>query len=128
VLGKIVEKLLGAPVQAVTDFLTKRAELKLQKQLADINKEISTAQFRKELIEKNLDADISWESLSIQNSGWKDEYVLILISLPLPLAFVPYMQPYITEGFAILQTTPEWYRWLVMLIFTAIYGIRVWRR
>jgi len=24
--------------------------------------------------------------------------------------------------------TPDWYQWLILSVFAAIYGIRVWRR
>ena len=65
---------------------------------------------------------------SIRNSGWKDEYILILLSIPMVLSFVPFTVGYVQMGFAALSQTPEWYRWLIMLIFTAVYGIRVWRR
>lgn len=72
--------------------------------------------------------DHEWELLSIKNSGWKDEWVLILLSIPMVGSFIPAMTPYVVDGFEALDATPDWYRWLVMLIFTAIYGIRIWRR
>ena len=75
-----------------------------------------------------VEHDHAWELEQIRNSGWKDEYVLLLLSIPLPLVFIPYTQDAVLEGFAILETTPDWYRWLMIMICAATYGIRVWRR
>lgn len=72
--------------------------------------------------------DHEWELLSIKNSGWKDEWVLILMSIPMVMSFIPPMTQYVVAGFIALDGTPDWYQWLIMLIFTAIYGIRIWRR
>lgn len=101
----------------VVDYFKKKAELKN-----------AIHQRKLELISQGLHADAQWEIEQIKNSGWKDEWVLILLSIPLVGVFIPKMQPYILEGFRILETTPGWYRWLVLAIFTAIYGIRLWRR
>ena len=64
----------------------------------------------------------------IKNSGFKDEFVVFLRSIPLVMSFIPEMQPYVVDGFAALSQTPEWYQWLILAVFTAIYGIRIWRR
>ena len=81
-----------------------------------------------ELIQQGQQMDNAWELEQIKNSGWKDEFVLLLLSIPLVMSFIPKMQPYVVEGFAALSTTPEWYQWLILAVFTAVYGIRVWRR
>jgi hypothetical protein len=71
--------------------------------------------------------DHEWEIESIRNSGWKDELVIIVLTIPLVLVFTP-LAPTVLEGFDVLSTTPDWYRWLVMTIYAATFGIRVWRR
>jgi hypothetical protein len=69
-------------------------------------------------------ADIAWENLSIQNSGWKDEYILILLSIPLVMCFIPGMDVYVYRGFASLEKTPHWYRWAFMVVVGSSYGYR----
>jgi hypothetical protein len=72
--------------------------------------------------------DHEWEVESIRNSGWKDELVILVLTIPLVLVFIPATAPYVLEGFKILETTPDWYRWMIVMIYAATFGIRVWRR
>ena len=81
-----------------------------------------------EMVQRGQEIDNSWELEQIKNSGWKDEFVLLLLSIPLVMSFIPQMQPYVVDGFAALSTTPDWYQWLILSVFAAIYGIRIWRR
>jgi hypothetical protein len=37
-------------------------------------------------------------------------------------------EPFVVLGFDALASTPEWYRWLIVMIYAAVFGIRVWRR
>ena len=41
-------------------------------------------------------------------SAWKDEWLTILCSIPLILAFVPGMEEVVANGFAQLNAMPEW--------------------
>lgn len=125
----LLEKIVGGPaVSGITDFFKRRAELKQELELTKIKGEIAAEQAWAAWRTANIQADESWEETSIKNSGWKDEYVLVLLSIPLILVFIPYTAGAVMDGFGILEQTPAWYRWLVMLIFTAIYGIRIYRR
>lgn len=72
--------------------------------------------------------DHEWELESIRNSGWKDEWVLVVLSIPLILVFIPYTQDTILQGFIALESTPDWFKWLVMAIYAATFGLRLWRR
>lgn len=122
-----LKSLLGLG-EAAAGYFEKKAELKQKVKLAKLEGQIKIEQAKADLAVKKLDTDHEWELAQIQNSGWKDEWVLILLSIPLVLVFIPQTAPFIFQGFAVLATTPDWYRWLLMLIFTAIYGIRIWRR
>jgi hypothetical protein len=116
--GTVLKGIVGDGIgNNIVDYYKKKAELKQ-----------ALHERKLELIKEGLHADAAWEIEQIKNSGWKDEFVLILLSIPLIGVFIPKMQPYVLNGFAILETTPAWYRWLILAIFTAIYGIRIWRR
>lgn len=127
-LNKLLGALLGAPAEAVADYFKERQRLKSELKLKKLEGKVKIEQAKAEMEVRKLEADNAWELAQIANSGWKDEWVLILLSIPLVLVFIPELAPYIQQGFDVLATTPEWYRWLIMAIFTAIYGIRVWRR
>lgn len=68
----------------------------------------------------------SWEEIMAQGSvtSWKDEWLTILVSIPLILAFIPPAIPYVKAGFAALEQMPEWYRYLVSIVFAASFGVK----
>lgn len=127
-LGDIIGKGLTGLVAPVADYLKARQEIRSKErvrkaELADAIHERTTS-----LIREGLAADATWEIEQIKNSGWKDEYVLMLLSIPMIGCFIPGMDVYILRGFNVLDGTPDWYQWLIVTIFGAIYGIRLWRR
>lgn len=115
-------------VRPIGSYFEKRQEIKAQDRQQERALQQATVERQIELIKQGLAGDMQWELEQIRNSGLKDEWVLGLLSIPLVLVFIPKTAPYVLQGFQILEQTPEWYRWLVMLIFTAVYGIRLWRR
>ena len=123
----LLDLLAGIP-QAAADFFKTRLERKSAERIRQMELDDAVHARRVELIKQGLAADATWEVEQIRNSGWKDEWVLGVISIPLVLCFIPGASGYVLAGFEVLQRTPDWYQWLVLLIFTAVYGIRIWRR
>lgn len=124
----IVGGLLKTVAPKVADYYTARLQLKHELKNKKLEGKIRITEAKIQRAENAERRDHEWEQMQISNSGWKDEWVLVLLSIPLVMSFIPFAAPYVSEGFGVLGETPEWYRWLIMLIFTAIYGIRVWRR
>jgi len=58
--------------------------------------------------------------------SWKDEYLVILLTVPVILCFIPGLEKYALNGFKILATTPEWYRWALTGMIAATFGLRTW--
>lgn len=129
IFSGLIEKIVGGQTgEMAIQFFAKRQELKNQLALAKLEGEIAVERARAEYKAKDLEYDNAWELEQIRNSGWKDEYVLVLLSIPLVMVFVPPLTPYVLDGFAVLEKCPDWYRWLLVMIFAATYGIRIWRR
>lgn len=122
------DKIVGTITQPIAEGVKTYLEIRSKERLRKIELEDAIHQRRVELIKQGLAADASWELEQIRNSGWKDEYVLGVVSIPLIGCFIPAWADDILRGFEVLAQTPEWFRWLVLLIFTAVYGIRIWRR
>ena len=65
-------------------------------------------------------------------TSWKDEYTLIVVSIPAILAFVKTSwldgPTLVGQGFQALAQTPLWYQTLLISLFMATVGIRWWRR
>ena len=76
------------------------------------------------ILETQQTADIAWENLSITNSGWKDEYWTLILSIPAIMCFIPGMDVYVRAGFSSLTDCPEWYQWAVGIAIGSAFGIR----
>jgi hypothetical protein len=72
-------------------------------------------------------AQMDVESMKGMAFSWKDEYLLLLFSVPLILCFIPPMVPYVKEGFAVLKTLPLWYQWSITGMVAATFGLRTWK-
>lgn len=126
--SSIVGALLSKVAPKVADYYIKKQELEQEVELKKLEGKIAYEQAKTARAEASEGRDHEWELESIRNSGWKDEWVLLILSVPLVLVFIPATQPYIAVGFDHLQGTPDWYRWMTMMVFGAVYGIRLWRR
>ena len=115
--------LLAGPIagmikDAVTGFVeTKKAKSELK---------LTEIKAQKSLKEQQIAGKISWEASAVnQMSGsWKDEFVLLALMVPAICAFLPFMQPHIERGFAILETLPEYYTHLLYLACSVSLGVR----
>ena len=75
-------------------------------------------------LETKQAGDIAWENLSIDKSGWKDEWFVILLSIPAVMCFVPGMVEYVDMGFRALSEAPEWYKWAFMVAIGSSFGYK----
>lgn len=91
---------------------------------SDLRVNEARTQAQIEVLKRGQEADIAWENLSIQRSGWKDEWFTIILSIPLVLCFFPGAVEYVTAGFDSLSHTPEWYRWMVGIAVGSSFGYR----
>lgn len=119
--------LTGVP-QAIADYFNKRQELKSIELQRRMEYEDAVHKRKVELISQGMHADATWEIEQIRSAGWKDEYVLIVLSIPLVMCFVPGLAHFVEAGFKALSYTPQWYQFLLPMIFAAIFGVRLWRR
>lgn len=114
----------------IGDYFNRRQELKAQAHTNELEVLKAQGERQAQLVKDGLAADMAWETEFAKQaaSSWKDEYVLLVLSIPLIMAFVPGLDAYVTAGFASFAGTPLWYQVMVQTIFYATYGIRLWRR
>jgi len=124
----ILTALLSKALPSAAEFFLTKQKLKNEVELEKLRGKAAWEAALTQRASESEGRDHEWELARIKDAGWKDEWVLLLLSLPLVLVFVPKTAPYVQVGFAVLSTTPDWYQWMIGAIFTAIYGIRIWRR
>ena len=75
---------------------------------------------------KEATGEIDWDlaAMRASQSSWKDEWLVILFSVPLILAFIPGMEGVVANGFEQLKSMPEWYQYSLGVIVAASFGVR----
>lgn len=64
------------------------------------------------------------DKIALQNVGWKDEFLMLVITVPMILAFVPYMVPYVEAGFKALEQMPVYYQYAVGGVYVYVFGFK----
>jgi hypothetical protein len=64
------------------------------------------------------------DEVSISTRGWKDEYLLFLVTTPVIMAFIPEYKQYAIDGFQALTELPEWYMWILLGVYIDTFGFR----
>ncbi len=126
--AKIIATLTGQTVEAVLEYKNTKRKLKAEIELEKLRGKAAYEAAKTMRAEASEGRDHEWELESIRNSGWKDEWVLIILSIPMILVFIPYTQQAVFDGFVALDSTPLWYRTIVASIYLATFGLRLWRR
>lgn len=98
---------------------TKRAEAEMKMKLAE-----AKTQAQIDLYKTGLVGDIAWEKNAQDNSGWKDEMLVIVFSLPLIGGFIPGLDVYIDRGFHAFDSMPDWYQASIGVIVASVFGVR----
>lgn len=125
----LLEPLVGLIKEPIVEW-QKRAtlEVELEAKILDRQHELNIKKMdiAAELAKQGIQIEADWDARAQADmtTSWKDEYLLILFSVPLILAFFPYTQQGVLEGFKILDSTPEWYMFMVSGIVSAVFGLR----
>lgn len=121
--------ILGKVPEVIGNYITRRMEIKAEdrQQERAIKKALVERQIS--LIEQGLHADMQWEMEMAKQaaSSWKDEYVLILVSLPAVSAFVGFDEQ-VLKGFEAIDKMPDYYKLVFVSVLLATFGIRFWRK
>jgi len=110
-----VANLAGSWLQGKADKNAANAELKLTE---------AKAKAQILLSEKTSVAD--WERIMAEGSksSWKDEWFVIVLSIPLVLAFIPGTEGWVDKGFEQLSKAPDWYFYSLGIAISASFGVR----
>ena len=101
-------------------------EGKVEKTKAETGAKVAKARAEAVIMEKKATGEIDWDITMAEGSkhSWKDEWLTILFSIPLILAFIPGMEEVVANGFQQLEQRPEWYQYSLGVIVAASFGVR----
>ena len=108
----MIGQIVGSVVGLATSVIDSKTQIKLTE--AEIKK-------------KQLTGEIDWDLAAIEatKNSWKDEWITLLFSIPLILAFCgDWGNDIVQAGFAALDTMPAWYQYSLGGIVSAYIGIR----
>ena len=99
---------------------------KVEEKKAQAKTRVAKAEAEAIVMQKKATGEIDWdlEMAKGSASSWKDEWLTILFSIPLILAFIPGMEEVVANGFLQLQAMPEWYQYSLGVIVAASFGVR----
>lgn len=126
--------LLGKVPEAVATYYTRKQELAAQAHENELKFEQAKGDRQAQLIRDGLAADANWEMEFAKQaqSSYKDEYTLLVVSIPAILGFIKTRTfdgaAIVSRGFEALAKTPIWFQVLLCSMFLATVGIRYWRR
>ena len=117
-LGPILS-LVSEPVKSFMETRTIKAENKAKIEEAKVNAQIRG-------IERTAESEINYdiEALRQQQYSWKDEFALLVITLPFIGSFLPWTQEFVMLGWDYVSRAPEWYSYTFIGAISASLGIR----
>lgn len=92
---------------------------------ANADAKLETTKAKAEVMKKVAAGELDWNQAMAEASAssWKDEWLTILVSIPLILAFTG-NEDVVMRGFAALETMPDFYKTAVGVVFAASFGVQ----
>ena len=118
--------MLPALIGPISNLASTWLSGKVEEKKAQSATKVAKAQAEAIVMQKKATGEIDWDLEAIKgaSSSWKDEWLVILFSVPLILAFIPGMEGVVARGFEQLQAMPEWYQYSLGVIVAASFGVR----
>jgi len=102
-------------------------EGKVEEKKAVTGAKVARAKAEATIMEKKATGEIDWDlkMADASASSWKDEWLTILFSIPLILSFCgDWGREIVTNGFAALESMPDYYQYTLGTIVAASFGTR----
>jgi len=119
----MIQALIGPITELAGGWLKGKANA----QAAAANLKLVEAEAKATIMKSAATSEAEWEKIMAQGSqsSWKDEWLTILFSVPLVLCFTgEWGRQTVSDGFAALETMPEWYQYTLGVIVAASFGVR----
>ena len=108
----MIGQLIGSLTGLATSIIDGKTQIKL-----------TEAEIKKKQLTGELDWDL--EAMRATENSWKDEWITLLFSIPLILAFCgDWGNQIVQAGFTALEIMPDWYQYSLGGIVSASIGMR----
>ena len=101
---------------------------KLEEKAAQNKVKVAKAEAEAQIMLSAATSEAEWEKIMAQGTqnSWKDEYLVLLFSIPLILAFLPFewANAAVANGFAALESMPQWYSYTLGVIVASSFAVR----
>ena len=116
------QSLINPIASVVGSFVESRVE----KQRGKTKVAVAKAEAEAEVYKQTSLQEGNWDKIMAQGSqqSFKDEWLTILFSLQLILAFIPGAEGIVQNGFEQLEMMPTWYQYSLGVIVAASFGVR----
>lgn len=123
-MALITAGIIGSVIAGLRTVIGGWAERKRVRLESEVKVAEATAQAKAQYVQAAQQGDIAWENTSIRNAGWKDEWFVIVLSIPAVMCFIPGMDQYVYKGFEALKNCPRWYQWALMIAIASSFGYK----
>lgn len=119
--------MIGSLIGPIANLAGTFLEGQLEKSKAKTAVKLAHAQAEAAVMQKRATGEIDWdlEMAKASAHSWKDEWLTILFSIPLILAFCgDWGREVVKDGFMALESMPDYYQYSLGVIVAASFGVR----
>lgn len=110
--------LLNPLLELGKGYLNQRHEKQMQKRQL----QGAIANQKLEYVKMGRIAEVEWNNTQAAKRSWTRDYMTLVLSMPLILAFFPNMVPHIEAGFEALDGMPDYYKAAVGVMIGATFA------
>jgi hypothetical protein len=101
-------------------------DAKTTKQAAEAKLKLTEAEAKAKIMLSEHTSVADWERIMAEGakSSWKDEWFVVILSIPLILCWIPGAEGWVDRGFAQLSKAPDWYFYSLGIAISASFGVR----
>jgi hypothetical protein len=120
---------IGSLIKTAGSVFTNWQERKTIKAEGKVKLEQAKVDGAVKRIQTQLEGDLTYDQSAVEGMrySWKDEWFVVLLSMPFIACFIPPLTEYVKEGFIVLRdSTPEWYQYCFVGAIVASFGLKTW--
>ena len=118
--------MIGQLIGPIANLASGWLDAKATKQAAEAKLRLTEAESKAKILLSKETPTADWERIMAQGTqnSLKDEFVTVIVMIPVILCFIPGLEQTVKNGFDRLSELPAWYTNLVLVVCLAAVGIR----